>query len=601
MRRGRACGECAWHDAPDGRGGGGDGGRVQNADGKRYGQDRLTPGKEPLDQSCTTLFTPPMCTGADPNAADEDGETPLILAAQRRHAAVCSVLLTGGAALEAANKLGLTAARAAPEDLRVELMRQRTELCNMKLWDAIYSKRSEDAVALVQADGVDVNCTTGCARGGWSPLLTAATLGLKEVCVALLEAGAVADVGNKQGTVPLHVAAEEGCVGLCSILVQFGGTVGVRDACGETPLYKAARAGHTAAVTVLLEAGATLTPATNGDNAYSVNDVATPAVRHVLEAWNDVHRREARNKAKRASVLLATPDCEEAAPRKTLSLLSFEMAERVDPFWTRRPHRYLKVAAEDGGSEAPHAVMMDVTDPGTCITASAALWPQRDRQRQVSAEKRRSSSRSGRGRRRSSARRGSRRSDATPRRSYGSSGGVSSQSHRPSTAASTHSFSTATSAFTTRESLPSQLSSRSLLSASPTGAGRNTRYRQVPCTPQGIDSSKGGQAWREKEGACAADAHLVLHVPTPPASTPPGSSPPTPCAADGVLAEVRVQLSAPTRRRPCPVRTAAESPAVGSPMEVSPGSTAPHTPTPPPRERRRPGALAFRREAVQCP
>merc|ERR1719456_1742980 len=59
---------------------------------------------------------------ANPNQADPDGWSPLLLAGRAGHKAVLELLLNAGAKLEAANKGGLTALHLAAQEGREETL-----------------------------------------------------------------------------------------------------------------------------------------------------------------------------------------------------------------------------------------------------------------------------------------------------------------------------------------------------------------------------------------------------------------------------------------------------------------------------------------------
>jgi hypothetical protein len=122
--------------------------------------------------------------GADKEAADADGFTPLYVAACEGHVAVVTALVEAGADKEAAD-----------------------------------------------ADG----CT---------PLHVAACEGHVAVVKTLVEAGADKEAADADGCTPLHVAACEGHVAVVTALVTLGADIGALTDGGETPLQVSIRCGH---------------------------------------------------------------------------------------------------------------------------------------------------------------------------------------------------------------------------------------------------------------------------------------------------------------------------------------------------------------------
>ena len=134
--------------------------------------------------------------GANPEARDEDGDTPLHNAAYNGHVGAIAALLEAGADLEARDENGAT------------------------------------------------------------PLHWAAGEGHAGVIAALLEAGADPRARDESSATPLHWAADEGDAGVIAALLEAGAYPKARQKEGATPLHFAARNGHAGAIIALLEAGA---------------------------------------------------------------------------------------------------------------------------------------------------------------------------------------------------------------------------------------------------------------------------------------------------------------------------------------------------------
>ncbi|KAG7404022.1 Ankyrin repeat domain-containing protein 17 [Fusarium oxysporum f. sp. rapae] len=134
--------------------------------------------------------------GADVASRDDDGDTPLLLAALKGHEAVAKLLVEKSADLEARNKSGDT------------------------------------------------------------PLLLAAYYGREAVVTLLLEKGASVRAKNKSGNTALLEAAGNGHKTVARLLVDKVADFEAKRYNGNTPLLRAAGNGHEAVVELLLEKGA---------------------------------------------------------------------------------------------------------------------------------------------------------------------------------------------------------------------------------------------------------------------------------------------------------------------------------------------------------
>ena len=113
-----------------------------------------------------------------------------------------------------------------------------------------------DVMRLLLDNGADVNARD---KGGNTPLHFAAAGDNPNVMQLLLERGAIVDVRDKEGGTPLHAAATEGNPDVMRLLIKKGADLDARDERGETPLHRAVVAGDTRAadrVALLLERGA---------------------------------------------------------------------------------------------------------------------------------------------------------------------------------------------------------------------------------------------------------------------------------------------------------------------------------------------------------
>lgn len=91
---------------------------------------------------------------------------------------------------------------------------------------------------------------------GETPLLSAASQDDVELARALLDAGSPVGTIGSGGTSALHIAAERGHVAVVRLLVEHGADTEARNYWGGTPLQVAVRAGQTEVARILLAAGA---------------------------------------------------------------------------------------------------------------------------------------------------------------------------------------------------------------------------------------------------------------------------------------------------------------------------------------------------------
>ena len=167
--------------------------------------------------------------GADLNARDGLGITPLHGAARTGTVEMVTALLEAGADPNARDGLGIT-----------------------PLYMAAEAGSAEAVTALLQA-GANPNARN---RSGYTPLHNAARTGSAEAVTALLEAGADPNARTTDGRTPLHVMAGYGSAEAVTALLEAGADPNALDRFGFTPLHSAAQSGSAEVVRVLLRAGA---------------------------------------------------------------------------------------------------------------------------------------------------------------------------------------------------------------------------------------------------------------------------------------------------------------------------------------------------------
>jgi len=174
-----------------------------------------------------------LAKDADVNVKCNNGDTALILAAEKGHKDIVEALLVQGADVNAKGRYGDAALICAAQNGHTDIVR-----------------------ALL-AQGADVNAQN---KGGDTALILAAYNGHKDIVKALLDKGADIDVNaqNKGGDTALIWAAHNGHTEVVQALLAKGVNINVnaQNKFGNTALIVAAAKGHTEVVNVLLDKGA---------------------------------------------------------------------------------------------------------------------------------------------------------------------------------------------------------------------------------------------------------------------------------------------------------------------------------------------------------
>jgi len=154
--------------------------------------------------------------GANVNAKDIGGSTPLLCATGQGLSDVCFKLMDKGADVNAKNKSGYT-----------------------PLHSAAFAGLSDVCLKLIES-GADVNVKN---KDGFTALIESAWNGLSEVCLKLIDKGANVNAKDDNGRTPLINAANRDLSEVCLKLIDKGADVNAQNKNGNTALINAARKG----------------------------------------------------------------------------------------------------------------------------------------------------------------------------------------------------------------------------------------------------------------------------------------------------------------------------------------------------------------------
>jgi ankyrin repeat protein len=211
------------------------------------------------------LVTELLKRGAEPNVINNYGSSPLAEAVKVADLELVTILLDAGADLEAPNQDGQTAlmlaARAGAFDAAKLLIERGADVNTRETWRGqtavmwAADGRFADIVELLIANGADVHVRalaneweaqiTSEPRGQYRPtggltaLLYAARSGCTPCVAAILDAGADIDQPNPDGVTPLMVALDNSRFDAAKALLERGANPHTWDWWGRTPLYVA--------------------------------------------------------------------------------------------------------------------------------------------------------------------------------------------------------------------------------------------------------------------------------------------------------------------------------------------------------------------------
>ncbi|XP_058879598.1 kinase D-interacting substrate of 220 kDa B-like isoform X3 [Acipenser ruthenus] len=244
--------------------------------------------------------------GANINLEDTDNWTALISASKEGHIDVVKELLRNNANLEHRDSGGWTALMWAAYKGRTEVTSMLLEKgSNPNITGQQYSvypiiwaagRGHAEIVHLLLEHGAKVNCSD---KYGTTPLIWAARKGHYDSVKHLLENGADVDQEGANSMTALIVAVKSGYIDVVKELLKRNPNVNMTDKDGNTALMIAAKEGHTEIVQDLLDAGTYVNiPDRSGDTVLigAVRGGHVEIVRALLQKYADIDIRGQDNK-----------------------------------------------------------------------------------------------------------------------------------------------------------------------------------------------------------------------------------------------------------------------------------------------------------------
>lgn len=203
--------------------------------------------------------------GASVRFADYDRRTPLHIAAAEGHLKICALLLERGADVNAKDRWGHT-----------------------PLWDAKMNDHGEVQELLLRHQGTDSSHSMD--ETSFELMQYAAKGDLDSVRDRIV-AGAEATFQDYDRRSPLHLACSEGHVEVAELLLVNGASHSVRDRMGRSPVDDAVTNGHRKILCLLRQYGATIPPHLLEAQPESVNQKGMDLVEHAARGRIDAVRQ----------------------------------------------------------------------------------------------------------------------------------------------------------------------------------------------------------------------------------------------------------------------------------------------------------------------
>jgi ankyrin repeat protein len=200
--------------------------------------------------------------GHDPNAFNEEGLTPVHVAASHGHFDVIHTLVSVGAQVEAPNAHGETVLSYCASNNYLEAIDKlvtelgadpkRADRLGITPVHSAAAQGAVEAIRLLARLGARVDTPN---KEGATPVYVAAQHGQAEAIRALASLGAALDTPSNFGITPLGIAVEQGHLEVIRVLAELRANVGWLGSRGETLIYLAAQYNRAEAILLLASLG----------------------------------------------------------------------------------------------------------------------------------------------------------------------------------------------------------------------------------------------------------------------------------------------------------------------------------------------------------
>ncbi|CEF61893.1 Ankyrin repeat and KAP P-loop domain and Ankyrin repeat-containing domain-containing protein [Strongyloides ratti] len=200
--------------------------------------------------------------GGSTNACDKFGSTPLIWASRKGFLNIVEKLLSNGCELDAVGMHGSTALMLATKGNFVNVVEKllahdpNVNVCDLNGQSALATAAREgyaDIVELLIQSGAFVNLVD---RYGNSILASAIRSGNINIVRLLLDKYADVNAKDSENRTPLHLAIDKSYIDMVALILEKKPNLEVKNNEGETPLFRAVKTRHVAITQLLLNAGA---------------------------------------------------------------------------------------------------------------------------------------------------------------------------------------------------------------------------------------------------------------------------------------------------------------------------------------------------------